>query len=106
MKPVKHWFGLGLYDEYTGHHYHWWNRCYEFHGSRVRLMVGDILASSEDENGCHIGPQFEIALHLSQEDIPEFYMPDNPKAQYDIHTFTAIFWRWGIYLSIRGRIYA
>jgi len=104
VKPVKEWFWIGPYDEDEGYQYHWYNRCYEYSGTRIRFMAGDLMAGNEDENGCHAGPQFECALHIAQEDIHEFYLPDNPKAEYDVHTLTVIVWRWGIYLSVRGRI--
>lgn len=105
MKPIKRWFGLGPYDEDEGYGIHWYNRNYEHNGTRVRLIAGDLLASDEQDNGYDIGPQFGLDMHLCVEDIAEFYLPDNENAKYDIHTLTAIFWRWGIYLSIRGRVY-
>lgn len=82
----------------------WYNHNYEHSGTRVRFIAGDPLADNEYEGGGHGGVQFGISVDLAQEDIPEFYLEDNPKAKYDIHTLTVIFWRWGIYLSIRGKV--
>lgn len=104
MKPLKQWFGLGPYDDYEGYQFHWYNRHYEFNGTRVRFIAGDLLAEDEDQNGGDRGPSFTVDLRLCQEDIPEFYLPDNPKAEYDIHVFSIVVWRWGVYLSIRGRV--
>ncbi|WP_349318890.1 hypothetical protein [Mycolicibacterium canariasense] len=92
-------------DESTYEH-PWWNAHYEYSGTRIRLIVGDLLAESEHEGGSHGGLQFGFSLDLAQEDIPEFYLPDQPDAKYDVHSFSLIFWRWGIYISVRGRVYA
>ncbi|MCV7255639.1 hypothetical protein H7J86_26090 [Mycobacterium hackensackense] len=83
-----------------------WNHAFEHHGTRLRVIVGDLLAETEHEAGGHAGLQFGVSVDLSQEDVPEFYLPDQPNAKYDVHTFTLIFWRWGIYVSVRGRVYA
>lgn len=104
MKPIKHWGGLGPYDEYQGYQYHWYNRHYEFNGTRIRFTAGDMHAESEDENGGTIAPTFKAELVLTQDDIPEFYLPSNPQAEYDISWAMVIVWRWGFYLSIRGRV--
>lgn len=90
-------------DEWDGQ-YRWYNRCREFDGTRVKLIIGDLLASTEHEFGSSGGFQFGGELRLCQEDIPEFYLPDNPDAKYDIHYASLIIWRWGLYLSIRGRV--
>lgn len=82
-----------------------WNRSIEHHGSRLRVIVGDLLADMEHDAGGHAGLHFEVSVELAQEDIPEFYLPDQPHAKYDIHTFRLIFWRWGIYVAVRGRLY-
>lgn len=105
MKPIKQWLGLGPYDDYEGYQYHWYNRNYEFNGTRVRFIAGDLLAENEVQGGgAHEGPTFTVDLRLCQGDIPEFYLPDKPNAEYDIHYLTVVFWRWGVYLSIRGRV--
>lgn len=105
MKSVKLWGGLGPYDEDEGYEYHWYNKCYEHDGTRFRLLAGDLLASDEDQNGGSLGPHFGFDLRLAQEDIPEFYVPGHEDAKYDIHYFTFVFWRWGIYFSVRGKLY-
>jgi hypothetical protein len=92
-------------DDWDGH-YPWYNRHYEFSGTRIRFIAGDLLTEMEHESGGLGGLRFDISLDLCQEDIPEFYLPDNPDAKYDIHTLNVIFWRWGIYLSIRGQVHA
>lgn len=84
----------------------WYNRCYEHSGTRVRFMAGDLLAEAEHEGGGVMGPQFSVELNICQEDIPEFYLPEHSDAKFDIHYFSIVVWRWGIYLSIRGRIEA
>lgn len=82
----------------------WWNCFYEYSGTRVRFIAGDVLAEVEHEGGGHAGLRFGIDIDLCQEDVPEFYLPDNPNAKYDIHCLDVIFWRWGFHLSIRGRV--
>lgn len=105
MRPIKQWFGLGPGNEDDGREYHWYNGHYEWSGTRVRLIVGDMLAECENENGGHRGPQFTGELSLWQEDIPEFHLPDDPNAKYDVHILNVVFWRWGVYLSVRGPVY-
>ena len=82
-----------------------WNRSIEHHGSRLRVIVGDLLAESEDDFNAPAGLRFAIDLDLAQEDVREFDIPGKPDARYDIHTLTVIFWRWGIYVAVRGRLY-
>lgn len=106
MKSVKQWFSLGPYDEYEGRKQHWYNRYWEHDWTYVRLMYGDLLAGDEVEHGGDRGPQLSFELNIAQADIPEFYIPDNPNARYDIHYLSFIIWRWGVYVSVRGRIYA
>jgi hypothetical protein len=107
MRSPKHWFGLGPYDEYQGYQYHWYNKYYEWYNERVRFMIGDLLARDQVENGGDPMPRFLIDVAPLQGDMEsEFYLPDNPKAHFDIHILNVVFWRWGIYLSIRGRIQA
>lgn len=104
---LKHLFSIlpeDPEDESTYEH-PWWNDHYEFNGSRLRVIAGDLLAEGEHESGGHGGAQFGVSLDLAQEDIPEFHLPEHPDAKYDIHTFTLIFWRWGIYVAVRGRLY-
>lgn len=103
MKPVKKWFSLGPEDGYYTQR-HWYNKTYEWQNERVKFMLGDMHALSEYESGGDMGPAFSVELALCQEDVPEFYLPDNEKAIYDIHWATVVCWRWGFYLSIRGRV--
>lgn len=81
----------------------WWNKRWEWHSSRVHFVAGDLLTMNEKEAGGRAGAHFGIELELAQEDIPAFYLPDRPKAVYDVHMLTVIFWRWGFHLAIRGR---
>lgn len=104
IKPIKQWFSLAPYNDEEGRKYHWYNKCYEHSGPRFRLLAGDLQADNEYEYGGDVGPQFSVELALAQEDIPEFYLPDNEDAVYDIHWVTILVWRWGIYLSVRGRV--
>lgn len=104
MKSPKKWFSLGPYSDEDGRKVHWYNCYEEWQNERVKIVLGDMHALSEYENGGNEGPTFSIEVALCQEDIDEFYLPDNEKAVYDIHSFHAIFWRWGIYLSVRGRV--
>lgn len=106
MKALKQWFGLGPYDEYDGYQYHWYNRHYEHSGMRVRFLAGDLLAIDEDENGGDPHPRFVFEISPLQSDIHEFWVEGQPDAKYDIHILNIVFWRWGIYLSVRGRVYA
>lgn len=117
LKSPKYWFTTtpdgnsdddAWWDERERREHRWFNRCYEHSGSRVRFMAGDLHAMGERESGGRAALQFGADLCLYQEDVPEFYIPDgkggyDEKAIYDIHHLTVIFWRWGIYLSIRGR---
>lgn len=103
---IKQWFSLGPWDEDEGRKRHWFNRCYEWQNDRIRFMAGDLLAEGEKEGGGNTGPQFSVEVALAQEDIPEYYLVDNPNAKYDIHYVSIVVWRWGIYFSVRGRVYA
>lgn len=82
----------------------WFNQCYNHCGTRVRFDAGDLVAETEHEGGGRAGGKFGLDLELCQEDVPVFYLPDNPKAQYNIHVFTVMIWRWGICLCIRGKV--
>lgn len=107
MKPIKQWFGLGPYDEYEGYETHWYNRHYEFSGTRIRFLAGDLLVEEQEQNGGGPHPRFLFEFAPMQSDMEtEFYLPDNEKAHYDIHILNVTLWRWGFYLSIRGRMYA
>lgn len=101
---ISRWFTLGPYDDEDGRKHHWYNKTWEYNWERVRLLLGDLHQQSEEEGGGDIGPSFSIELSLAQEDIPEFYVRGNDRADYDIYWITAIVWRWGIYLSFRGKI--
>lgn len=104
MKPIKQWGGLGPYDDYEGYQYHWYNKRYEHNGTRIRFIAGDMHAEDECENGGTFGPELGAEVHICQDDIPEFDLPDNEKAKYDIHWITVVVWRWGFYLSVRGSV--
>ena len=82
----------------------WWNCCYEAgDNERWRFMAGDLLADMEGEAGGVGSVQFGIDLDLCQSDVPEFHLRGfDRQPDYDVHNLTLIFWRWGIYLSIRG----
>lgn len=104
MKSIKQWFALGPDDDEDGREEHWYNRHYEWQDERIRFVAGDLLAINEYEGGGYAGPQFSVEVCVCQEGIPEFYLPDNKNAEYDIHYVSIVFWRWGIYLSVRGRV--
>jgi len=70
----------------------------------VRVDVGDLLRMNQEESGGYVGGKFAIELEIAQPDLPIFYFPDNEKAEYDVHIFTAMFWRWGICVWVRGRV--
>lgn len=106
MKPVKQWFAIGEYDDETGREKHWYNRRYEYNGNRFILYAGDLAAYSEEENGGYEGPEFNIELSFAKEGMPMWYFPGKPNARYDIGWIGFIFWRWGVQLYVRGRIYA
>jgi hypothetical protein len=107
MKSLKKWFDLGPYDDMEGYRYHWYNKHYEFSGTRVRFIAGDLSAMGQEENGGDPIVQFTLEYSPLQSDMEsEFYLKDNQKAHYDIHIVNVVFWRWGIYLSVRGRVYA
>lgn len=91
-------------DPWWDGHQPWWNRCYEYCGTRIRFMAGDLSYEGEKDHGSPSGLRFSVDIELCQEDIPEFYLPDNPDAKYDIHALSVMFWRWGIYFSVRGRV--
>lgn len=102
---LKQLFSIHPEDEDSDAEWPVWNNTFEHHGQRLRVIVGDLLADVEDEYGGNGGIRFGWELQLFQEDVPEFHVPDNPQARYDIHTLQLIFWRWGIYISVRGRLY-
>lgn len=82
-----------------------WNHALEHHGPRLRVIVGDLVADTEHDYGTTASIRFAVDVDLAQEDVYEFDVPGEPNARYDIHTLTLIFWRWGIYVSVRGRTY-
>lgn len=106
MKPIKQWFGLGPYDDYEGYQYHWYNKHYEYNGTHIRFIAGDLLTMEEEDLGGGPSPRFIFEISPLQGDTPEFWVEGQPDAKYDIHLINVVFWRWGIYLSVRGRIYA
>lgn len=107
MKPLKQWFGLGPYDDYDGYQYHWYNKHYEFQGTRVCFIAGDLITMDQEQSGGDPHPRFIVEMSPLQSDMEsQFYLPNNHKAHYDIHILNVVFWRWGIYLSVRGRAHA
>jgi len=84
----------------------WWNWSWEHHGDRIRIMVGDMAAVGEHEDG-EPGP---LRLRLDLEmgaDSGQFdgysYSQDKITPRYHDHDFDLIIGRWGIYIAMRGR---
>lgn len=91
----------------------WYNACFERDWTRVILKVGDLAADGERESGEFAGPCFGATLLLAQEDTGEFYLPERPTTatilgrprRYDTYSLVVMVWRWGVYVSVRGRVY-
>lgn len=106
MRPLREWFGLTDPTDEDGWKYHWYNWSREYYPieNRVRVDLGDLLRMNQEEGGGYAGGKFAVELEIAQPDLPIFYFPDNEKAEYDVHIFTAMFWRWGICVWVRGRV--
>lgn len=105
MKFLKYLFSTQPADEFDDpSDWPLWNRTWEHHGPRLRVIVGDLLAEQEREYGGFAGLQFGIDVSLAQEDSAEFIV-EAPGMKYDTYSCTLIFWRWGIYVAVRGRLY-
>lgn len=80
-----------------------WHR--DWHGERMRIGIGDLSFGGEQ------GPGGEFSVEFSfWHDLGEFseFGPGWPKdwrqkTDFVSHFFFLCLWRWGIYISVRGK---
>lgn len=105
MRHISQWFATDhekrSAEDFDGE-VPWYQDAYEFNGQRMRLLIGDIVASGEHDFGGHHGVEFGVELHLWA-NVSEFDRDYPPRERYDDHYFSVILWRWGIYFAWRGR---
>lgn len=80
----------------------WYQDTYEHSGDRLRVIIGDVVASGERDFGGHHGVEFGGELHLWV-NVGEFDRDWPARERYVDHSFSLIFWRWGVYVAWRGR---
>ncbi|MCV7174879.1 hypothetical protein [Mycolicibacterium sphagni] len=84
----------------------WWNWNWEHSSERLRVIVGDLAATSEHDAG-EPGPlRFGFGLEFGA-DTGQFdsYSPsqDHVTPKYHDHDLDIVVGRWGIYIAVRGR---
>lgn len=107
MKPIRQWFAPDLnayYHDVDWSGLRWYQKpIVDRYGDRFRITVGDLCSDMETDTGDYAGVKFAADLELWA-DTGQF--DEHPRhgvpIHYHDHDASLIFWRWGIYVAVRG----
>lgn len=109
MKHITKWFApdLAAYrdDPYWPGLRRYQRPLVDHYGDRLRLVIGDVCSEMETDNGDYAGLSFgiELSLYVNIGQFDRQQLKGEPGAKFEDHSFSLTFWRWGIYLAVRGR---
>jgi hypothetical protein len=80
-----------------------WRRWLDYYGDRVQYHIGDVT-NEDDPRGREIGIQFEFGVATGQFAHVGWDGKTYPMPEYGSWGFWAVFWHWGVSLTIRGPV--